>query len=36
MGVMGTKCLKTSSTQGGNPSPHVDRKNEIDDSKTVR
>jgi len=36
MRVMGTKSLKSSTTQGGNPSPHIDRKNEIDDSKIVR
>jgi hypothetical protein len=40
MRTVGTKCLRSSSTRkkqpGGSTSSSVDRKNEIDDSKSVK
>ncbi len=36
MRTIGTRCLKSHSTRGGNPNPHRDHANEIDDCKNVR
>lgn len=36
MRMIGTRCLRSHTTRGGNPNPKTDYGNQIDDSKAVR